>query len=70
MNCPRCESDSIVKDGYIHNDKQKYKCNRCGRQFVENPTNTPVSEEKKKIIGLLFLERISLAHFSRNWRIN
>jgi transposase-like protein len=30
MNCPACNSKKIVKNGSIHNGKQKYLCKECG----------------------------------------
>jgi len=37
MICPRCLSEAIVKNGFIHTGKQGYKCKKCNYQFVENP---------------------------------
>ena len=34
--CPSCGINHIVKNGTIHNKKQKYQCQNCQRQFVEN----------------------------------
>jgi len=50
--CPQ-----IIKNGSIHNGKQKYMCRECSRQFVENPANVPVSEEKKELINRLLPEK-------------
>jgi insertion element IS1 protein InsB len=58
--CPSCDSDRIVKNGSTHNHKQKYQCNICGRQFIDNPTNISISVETKLFIDRLLLERISL----------
>jgi transposase-like protein len=44
--CPSCGSDQIVKNGSTHNQKQKYQCNVCDRQFIDNPTNISISVEK------------------------
>ena len=67
MKCPRCGSQTIVKNGSIHNKKQKYACKECGRQFIENPQNKnqPISEDIVKIIDKLLLERLSLAGIAR-----
>ena len=65
MNCPECESDNIVKNGNIHNGKQRFKCKECGRQFIENPSKKIISEEQKNIIDRLLSERISLAGIAR-----
>ena len=65
MICPKCRSDKIVKNGSIHNGKPKFKCNHCGRQFVDNPENRPISDSIKPFIDKLLLERISLAGICR-----
>ena len=64
-HCPECHSRSIVKNGHIHNGKQRFKCHDCGRQFVENPTNIVISAETRALIDRLLLERISLAGIAR-----
>ncbi|WP_187758869.1 IS1 family transposase [Limnospira fusiformis] len=35
--CPTCTSTHTVKNGRIHNGKQRFKCRDYGRQFVEHP---------------------------------
>ena len=65
MNCPKCGSNYVVKNGSIHNGKQKYACRTCGRQFVENPQNQAVNDETKDLIEKLLLEKISLAGIAR-----
>jgi len=47
MKCPRCQSENIIRNGSIHNGKQKYECKECRRQFVENPQNKIISSEIK-----------------------
>ena len=63
--CPSCESNSIVKNGKIHNGKQNYKCRNCGRQFVEDPQNKVITQETKDLIDKLLLEKILLAGIAR-----
>lgn len=58
--CPSCGSFHSIKNGSTHNHKQKYQCKDCGRQFVLNPTNKPISSDTKSLIDKLLLERISL----------
>ncbi len=65
MTCPRCGSKRIVKNGSTHNKKQKFDCKDCGRQFVENPKNKPISDATKALIDKMLLERISLAGICR-----
>ena len=64
-SCPNCYSEKTVKNGHIHNGKQRYKCHDCGRQFVENPEKILISQEKRELIDRLLLERISLAGITR-----
>jgi transposase-like protein len=65
MQCPQCASEQIVKNGSIHNGKQKYKCKACSRQFVENPQWRAITDETKAQIQKLLRERISLAGIVR-----
>ena len=37
MICPHCQSDRVAKNGH-HQDKQRYVCRACGRQFVDRYT--------------------------------
>ena len=63
--CPNFHHHHIVKNGHIHNGKQRFKCCHCGRQFVENPTNITISDQTKSLIDCLLLERISLSGITR-----
>ena len=63
--CPRCGSSECVKNGSIHTGKQKYRCKQCGRQFVDDPQNAPISNETKALIDKLLLEKIPLAGIVR-----
>ena len=63
--CPRCDSQHIVKNGRIHNKKPKFKCQDCGRQFIENPTKKYVDPTILNYIGKMLLEKIPLAGIAR-----
>lgn len=63
--CPSCESESVVKNGFIHNGKQNHLCKDCGRQFVEDPQNKVISDETKVLVDKLLLEKIPLAGIAR-----
>lgn len=54
-----------MKNGRIHNGKQRYRCKGCGRQFVLNPTKKVISEETKDRIDKLLLEKLPLAGIAR-----
>ena len=64
MNCSTCQSENIIKNGSIHNGKQKYACKDCNRQFVLEPENC-ISPEKKDLIDKLLLEKITKAGIAR-----
>jgi IS1 family transposase/transposase-like protein len=70
LNCPSCESNNVVKNGFIHNGKQNHKCKACGRQFVEAPQQKRISEETKSLIDKLLLEKIPLAGIARVYDVS
>ena len=50
MVCPKCGSERIKKNGAIHNKKQKYHCNTCITEFVENPQNIIIDEFMRNLV--------------------
>ncbi len=65
MNCPKCDSKNITKNGSIHNGKQKFKCKDCKRQFIENPEKKVITQEQWEYVDKLLLEKIPIAGISR-----
>lgn len=63
--CPKCSSTQTVKNGRIHNGKQRFKCHKCGRQFIEHPQKKVIEQATRELIDRLLLERISLAGIAR-----
>ena len=63
--CPICASAQTVKNGRIHNGKQRFKCRDCGRQFVEYATLKVIDQVTRNLMDRLLLERISLAGIAR-----
>src|SRR4051812_37780006 len=63
--CPHCQSEKVIRNGYIHNGKAKYACKDCGRQFVDNPQQKRISAQTKALVDKLLLERVSLAGIVR-----
>ena len=63
--CPTCTSVQTVKNGRIHNGKQRFKCQDCARQFIEQPTKKVIDQTTRELIDRLLLERISLAGIAR-----
>jgi transposase-like protein len=65
MNCPKCQSNQIIKYGHTHYGKPRFRCQVCLRQFVENPTRQPITAETRILIDKLLLERLALAAIAR-----
>ena len=66
MNYPDCYFNEIIKNGFqSKNNKQKYLCKKCHRQFVLEPEKHKITNTQKSIIDKLLLERISLAGICR-----
>ena len=65
MNCPKCQSSQIIKYGHTHYGKPRFRCQDCGRQFVENPSRQPIDAETRQLIDKLLLERLALAAIAR-----
>ncbi len=65
MKCPECNSLNIKKNGSVHNRKKKFMCKDCRRQFAENPEKKVISNEMRRLVDRLLLERIPIAGISR-----
>jgi hypothetical protein len=63
--CPGCGSTQFKKNGHIHSGKQNHQCKACGRQFVANAEERPISDEQCTLIAHLLRERISLRGICR-----
>jgi len=47
IKCPYCGSDKLVKRGFDPYNKQKYKCNNCGRYPTEGTKRHRKKEDIK-----------------------
>lgn len=63
--CPRCQGGHVVRNGTLRSGSPQLLCRDCGRRFVAEPKKVPVSEERKKLIRGLLLERMSLRGIAR-----
>jgi IS1 family transposase len=68
--CPSCSSVLIKKNGHIHNGKQNYRCLKCSRQFVLEPSQKIIDEKTKDLIRRVLLERISLEGVCRAFEVS
>jgi transposase-like protein len=65
MNCPKCQSPQIIKYGRTHYGKPRFRCQDCGRQFIEGATRQPIDDATRQLIDKLLLERLALAAIAR-----
>ena len=71
MECPKCGSRKVSRNGIRDNHKQNYRCTQCGRQFVENPSgHYQISEETRDLVDRLLLEKLSLAAIMRTAKVS
>ena len=63
MFCTKCSSESVYKSGFVKG-QQRYRCKKCGRQFV--PTRHHGKNETEKLIAiLLYINGLSLRTIAR-----
>ena len=66
MICPACDNaNNVVKNGSNSSGKQKYFCKDCKKHFIANPEDNRISDDTKKLIDDLLLEKIPLAGIVR-----
>ncbi len=71
MNCPVCNNEnSVVKNGSNSSGKQKYFCKDCKKHFIANPEDKRISDDTKKLIDDLLLEKIPLAGIVRVTKVS
>src|SRR5882672_7817826 len=63
--CPQCGSPWFKRNGHIHTGKQSQRCKRCGRAFVLQPDNAVITEEQRRLIERLLVERLALRESCR-----
>ena len=62
---PSLQFKAYLKNGFIHNGKQKYAYKDCGRQLIDNPQNKSIPQHLLDMLDKLLLEKIQIAGISR-----
>lgn len=70
VSCRHCGSESVVKNGFAPNGKQKYRCKDCGKASRENPSSRGYPEARKEEILRAYQERSSLRGLSRTFGVS
>jgi putative transposase len=67
MKCKYCESESVIKKGFVK-EKQLYKCKDCGRRFFNNGKFAKMRTNKNVIVAALnfYFDGLSLRKAQRN----
>lgn len=65
LACPICRSSQTVKTAGIHNGKQRFKCHKCERQFVEHPQKKVVDPATQELIDRLVRKTLSNSYVFR-----
>jgi transposase-like protein len=65
MQCPRCKSAKIVKNGRRRN-KQNYLCRNCERQFIDTYDSRGYSDEVKNHCLTLYCNGMGLRAIERS----
>lgn len=62
MNCPKCSSESYVKDGFAQK-KQRYLCKQCEYRYTVAYRGKPI--ELKRFALVLYLEGLGFRSIER-----
>ena len=69
INCPRCQSDRIKKNGTNKAGTQQYLCKDCGRSFTGNSLGKPQDDRDRHIsfqIPKVFIDTLKSGAAKRN----
>jgi insertion element IS1 protein InsB len=69
MACPQCQSGWSIKYGRTSAGKQRYRCRRCGRQFVIQPAHPQYCQGFREQVLAALNERISLRGAERVFHV-
>jgi insertion element IS1 protein InsB len=69
MNCPKCNSNKIRKNGH-RRGKQNYQCSNCGRQFIESYAEVGYSKKVKEECLMLYLNGNGFRAIERITKVN
>lgn len=65
MQCGKCGSDRMMKDGWSESGKQRFRCGGCGKRSRENAEQRGVSPDKAALVFGALNERMSLRAAAR-----
>jgi insertion element IS1 protein InsB len=69
MNCPKCHSNNLRKNGH-RRGKQNYQCKNCGRQFLECYSEVGYSKKVKENCLTMYLNGNGFRTIERITKVN
>ena len=69
MNCPKCKSDSYIKDGFVQG-RQRYKCKRCIYRYTVVQKSDVKSPDTRRMAFEMYLEGLGFRAIGRLLRIS
>jgi len=70
ITCPRCSSRNIVKNGITANQKQRYRCKACRRQFITNYSYRGCQLAVRQLVLPMTMNASGIRDISRVLRIS
>lgn len=68
MECRKCGSENLVRNGHNRCGTQQYKCKECGWKGILNPKAKYSPKEKERIIAA-YQERMSMRGIQRVFKV-
>ncbi len=69
MNCPKCSSNNIRKNGH-RRGKQNHQCQDCGRQFIEHYSELGYSKKVKEDCLTMYVNGNGFRAIERITKVN
>src|SRR5215210_9039503 len=70
ITCPRCPSRNIVKNGTTANQKQRYRCKACRRQFITDYTYRGCQSAARQLVLPMTMNAPGIRDIARVLRIS
>jgi insertion element IS1 protein InsB len=70
ITCPRCPRGNVIKHGTTLGGKQRYRCRRCGRQFVNDYSYRGHDPEVRRLVVPLALNGCGIRDIGRVLQIS
>lgn len=59
MNCEKCSSENLIKNGFNNENKRRYKCKDCGKITVDKNSSRQNKKEKPETFNNILYECVN-----------